>query len=55
MPEGAGFYPADLTREEFDAYLAANPEQREALTSPYTVVERRGDGFVAVPYSQAYL
>ena len=54
MPEGAGFYPADLTREEFDAYLAANPDQREALTSPYTVVERRGDGFVAVPYSQAY-
>ena len=54
MPEGAGFYPADLTREEFDAYLAANPDQREALTSPYTVVERRGDGFVAVPYSEAY-
>lgn len=54
MPEGAGFYPADLTREEFDAYLAANPDQREALTNPYTVVERRGDGFVAVPYSEAY-
>ena len=54
MPEGAGFYPADLTRAEFDAYLAANPDQREALTSPYTVVERRGDGFVAVPYSEAY-
>ncbi len=54
MPEGAGFYPADLTREEFDAYLEANPDQREALTSPYTVVERRGDGFVAVPYSEAY-
>ena len=54
MPEGAGFYPADLTREEFDAYLAANPDQREALTNPSTVVERRGDGFVAVPYSQAY-
>ena len=54
MPEGAGFYPADLTRAEFDAYLAANPDQREALTNPYTVVERRGDGFVAVPYSEAY-
>ena len=54
MPEGAGFYPVDLTREEFDAYLAANPDQREALTSPYTVVRRSADGFVAVPYSQAY-
>ena len=54
MPEGAGFYPADLTREEFDAYLAANPDEREALTGPYTVVRRSGDGFVAVPYSEAY-
>lgn len=53
-PEGAGFYPADLTREEFDAYLAAHPDQREALTSPYTLVRRSGDGLVAIPYSQAY-
>ena len=53
-PEGAGFYPADLTREEFDAYLEANPDQREALMSPYTVVKRDGEGFVAVPYSEEY-
>ncbi len=53
-PEGAGFYPADLTRAEFDAYLEANPGQRDALMSPYTVVKRQGDGFVAVPYSQEY-
>ena len=55
MPEGAGFYPADLTREEFDAYLAANPDQREDLMSPYTVVKRNGEGgFIAVPYSEEY-
>ena len=54
MPEGAGFYPADLTREEFDAYLAAHPAEREALTSPYTVVRRQGDGLEAVPYSVEY-
>lgn len=55
MPEGAGFYPADLTREEFDAYLEAHPDQREELMSPYTVVKRDGQGgFVAVPYSQEY-
>ncbi|WP_120078101.1 dipeptidyl-peptidase 3 family protein [Aurantiacibacter odishensis] len=54
-PEGAGFYPADLTREEFDAYLEANPDQREDLMSPYTVVKRDGEGgFVAVPYSEEY-
>jgi len=54
MPDGAGFYPTDLTREEFNAYLAAHPEQEEALTSAYTVVRREGDRLVAVPYSQAY-
>jgi hypothetical protein len=53
-PAGAGFYPADLTKEEFDKYLAANPSEREALTSPYTVVKRQGDKLVAVPYSQEY-
>ena len=54
MPEGAGFYPADLTREAFEAYLTAHPDQREALTSPYTVVHRDGDKLVAVPYSVEY-
>ena len=53
-PAGAGFYPADLTKEQFDGYLKAHPDQAEALTSPYTVVERRGDRLVAIPYSQAY-
>ncbi|QDX26868.1 hypothetical protein FPZ54_13195 [Sphingomonas suaedae] len=54
MPEGAGFYPTDLTRAEFDAYLAKNPGQKAALTSPYTVVVRDGDKLKAVPYSVAY-
>lgn len=54
MPAGAGFYPTDLTKETFDAYLAANPAQKDALTSPYTVVRRDGARLVAVPYSEAY-
>jgi peptidase M49-like protein len=53
-PPGAGFYPADLTKEEFDRYLAAHPDQAEALTSPDTVVKRQGERLVAVPYSQEY-
>ena len=53
-PAGAGFYPADLTKDAFDKYLAERPDQKEALTSPYTVVQRQGDRLVAVPYSQAY-
>lgn len=54
MPEGAGFYPTDLTREEFDTYLADHPEQKAELTSLYTVVKRQGDRLVAVPYSVEY-
>jgi hypothetical protein len=53
-PDGAGFYPADMTKQEFDAYLAADPGEAEALNSPYTVVRRQGDRLVAIPYSQAY-
>ena len=54
MPEGAGFYPAGLTREVFDAYLEAHPDQRDDLMSPYTVVKQDGEGFTAVPYSVEY-
>ncbi len=54
MPVGAGFYPRDLTKESFEAYLAAHPGEKEALTSGYTVVKRQGDRLVAVPYSVEY-
>ena len=54
MPEGAGFYPEDLTRQEYEAYLAAYPDQKADLTSPYTVVRRDGGRLVAVPYSVEY-
>ena len=53
-PPGAGFYPADLTKEEFDKYLAAHPAEAAKLTDPYTVVKRQGDKLVAVPYSVEY-
>ncbi|MEO6581352.1 MAG: hypothetical protein ABIN68_00910 [Sphingomicrobium sp.] len=53
-PAGAGFYPADLTKEAFDKYLAEHPAEAERLTDPYTVVKRQGDRLVAVPYSQEY-
>jgi hypothetical protein len=54
MPAGAGFYPTDLTKADFEAYLAANPGHKESLTSGYTVVKRQGDRLVAVPYSVEY-
>lgn len=53
-PAGAGYYPADATVEEIEAWVAAHPEDREAFTSYYTIIERAGDDLVAVPYHEAY-
>ncbi len=53
-PEGAGFYPTDMTKEEFEAWIAAHPEDEEAFTGLYTVIRRDGDNLVAIPYSKYY-
>jgi hypothetical protein len=53
-PVGAGFYPADLTKEQFDQYIAKHPGEAKALTDPYTVVKRQGDKLVAVPSREEY-
>lgn len=53
-PAGAGYYPEDLTRAEFEAWITEHPGDREAFTSPFTVIRREGDDLVAVPYSEAY-
>jgi hypothetical protein len=53
-PLGAGFYPADLTKEEFEGWLARHPDDRESFTNYFTVIKRQGDRLVAVPYSRAY-
>lgn len=46
---GAGFYPADMTAEEFDAW--DNPDKN----SPYTLVRRAADGSLeTVWYHDAY-
>ena len=53
-PDGAGYYPEDMTAAEFEAWLEEHPEDREAFTSLFTIIRRYGDGLAAVPYSEAY-
>jgi hypothetical protein len=53
-PEGAAFYPADLSRVEFKRWLDEHPSDRSAFLSPYTVIRRTPQGLSALPYSQAY-
>jgi len=52
--KGAGFYPADMTEEEFQAYVAAHPKEKAQLESLVTLVVRDGPELKAVPYSKAY-
>lgn len=54
-PEGAGFYPADMTKQEFEDWIAAHPDDEEAFRSGYTVIRRTEDGGLkAVPYREEY-
>ncbi len=54
MPEGAAFYPADMTKAEFDKWIEDHPEDEDAFTSGYTVIRRDGNRLVAIPYSEHY-
>lgn len=51
---GHGFYPPSLTKAELDAYVAAHPDQKAALTDGYTVVRRQGERLVTIPYNVEY-
>ncbi|HEX6065842.1 MAG TPA: hypothetical protein VFZ04_16535, partial [Longimicrobiales bacterium] len=56
-PAGAGYYPPDMTKQEFEAFLAANAAQKDALTGYFTVITRdQADRrqLVPVPYAQFY-
>jgi hypothetical protein len=54
-PLGATFYPEDMTKEEFEAFLRAHEDKRDAFLSPYTVIQRGKNGELeSVPYSESY-
>jgi hypothetical protein len=54
-PPGAGFYPADMTKEEFEAATRKSPAARRALQSQYTVVRRdSAGGLTGVPYHEIF-
>ncbi len=55
-PDGANFYPPDMTRDEFQKTLAsASPQDVKRLKSLYTLIRRNGEGeLIPVPYAEAY-
>jgi len=55
-PDQAGFYPADATKAEVEAWIKGLPAAGQAAATGFFTTIRRapGGGFVAVPYSQEY-
>jgi len=53
-PAGANFYPADMSKEEFEQWIKAHPADEAAFTSLFTVISRKQGKLVATPYSQVF-
>ncbi len=53
-PKGANFYPPNITKEEFEAHIKANPDDEKAFTSNFTRIRRKMGKLEAVPYSKVY-
>src|SRR5437867_8925918 len=52
---GAGFYPDDMTKEEFEARIKAHPDLKDSFEKPNTLIRRVDGVLVAIPYESLYL
>ncbi|MCG8570403.1 MAG: peptidase, partial [Spirochaetes bacterium] len=50
----AEFYPHNLTIEEWDNYLNTHPQDKNDFISPHSVIRRRKNQLIAIPYSEYY-
>lgn len=54
-PEGSNFYPADLTKHEFEAWLATlSKEEKDLAEGYYTVIRRVNGKLTIMPFSEEY-
>ena len=55
-PAGANYYPAGMTKEEFDSAAATSKARGDSLKSLYTMVRRDANGrLTAVPYAKMFV
>lgn len=54
MSPGRALYPKGLTREQIEQYVKKYPGDKDAIYSGYTVVKRKGDRLIGVPYREEY-
>jgi hypothetical protein len=53
-PPGLGFYPNDLTQEDFVNYIRSHGESKTEFESPYTVIRSTHAHLTAIPFHKAY-
>ena len=53
-PPGAGFYPTDMTKDEFDQWIASHPGDKDSFQGLFTVIRRQNGALLAIPYSKYY-
>jgi hypothetical protein len=53
-PLGAGYYPAEITKGEFENTVKEFPNRAEELKSTFTLIQRGKSGLQAVPYHEAF-
>lgn len=53
-PLGAGFYPTDMTKQEFEQWTKDHADDAGKFTDLFTVIRRQEGKLVAIPYSEAY-
>src|SRR3984957_4990446 len=49
-PLGRALYPPGLTREDIEKYAQQHPDQKATIYNDFTVVRRKGDALIAIPY-----
>ncbi len=53
-PKGANFYPADMTKDEFNRWIKEHPDDYPDFTSTFTVIRKDNGKLTAIPYSEFY-
>ncbi len=52
---GAGFYPEDMTKAEFEGRVRAHPDLKNEFEKPNTLIRRVDGVLVAIPYESLYI
>ncbi len=53
-PEGANFYPEDMTKEEFLNFVKQNPDKKELFENTFTVIRRENGKLKALYYHEEW-